>query len=266
MSEGAAAEATCPECGGRGWVVSADGGAGTAVPCDCRRTGLGGRLLDVAAIPPLYRGKRLSNFKTALDHGMEDQLLEARRASEHYVESFLGADGRTTNLGLIYVGPTGSGKTHLATAVLIELIDRYRVRGRFVECTSFLQELQSSFDPRSPASKHELLDPVVRAEVLVLDELGGQKPTAWVQDVLYHVINTRYIEQRPTLFTTNYALEPGSSREQSLDRGASPAGGLDSLAHRLSATLVSRLHEMAKPVLLDAVGDFRLGFKRAAER
>lgn len=263
MPEGVEAAEACPICGGRGWVVREDGGAGTAGPCDCRRSGLGSKLLEAAGIPPLYRNKRLSNFQpTGSDPVTRDQLQRALAESRRYVEDFLGTDGRFATTGLIFVGRAGGGKTHLAAAVLTELIERYKVRGRFVECTSFLQELQSSFDPRSPASRHDLLDPVVRAEVLVLDELGAQKPTPWALDVLYHVINSRYTRQRPTVFTTNYRLE-SPPVEEKLDRGASAVAGLEPLSYRLSANLVSRLHEMAKPVLMDAVEDFRQVVGRA---
>jgi DNA replication protein DnaC len=275
MPEAVAGETPCPECGGRGWVVSPDGGAGTARPCECRRPRLAARLLEGARIPPLYRSKRLSNFKTSKggsDGG--DQLFAAHRRSQGYVDDFLTLEGRFTDRGLVYVGPTGCGKTHLAVAVLIALIERYRVKGCFVEVTSLIQDLQASFDPSAPASRQQILDPVLGADILVLDELGSQKPTPWVLDLLYYLINSRYMARRPTLFTTNFALdEPGRARpraEENLDRGADPAEaqprlGL-SLTYRLGASLVSRLHEMAVPVVMDAVTDFRREVRSTALR
>jgi DNA replication protein DnaC len=115
---------------------------------------------------------------------------------------------------------------------------------------------------------------VIHAELLVLDELGAQKPTPWVQNVLYLIINARYTERRPTLFTSNYRLpirgadghvpieshgraEPGG-RPENLDRGAdAPADTYGRLEHRISPQLVSRLYEMAEAVRLEAVGDYR---------
>lgn len=250
----------CPLCGGRGWVLAADGGAGTAIGCECRKLGLGARLLAGSGIPERYRHCRFENFETShYDPATRDQLLRALAESRAYVESFLGADGTTRESGLLYVGPTGVGKTHLAAAVAIELIERRRVRVRFVEFTDLLHQIQATFQPNTPGSKSEILDGLAEAELLVLDELGAQKPTAWVQDVLYLIINARYVSRRPTIFTTNFRLDAGprhAEREEKLDRGASTPG-LESLGHRLQATLVSRLYEMARPILLDGVEDFR---------
>jgi hypothetical protein len=160
-------------------------------------------------------------------------------------------------------------------AVLGEVIQRFRLHGRFVDFTSLIHQIQSTFDPSSPESKHDVLDPVIGAELLVLDELAAQKPSAWVNDVLYLIMNTRYTRRLPTLFTTNYRLDPAAPKTEriqvsgrttmvpkTLDRGRDPEGAaaFDEtvlLSSRLPAMLVSRLYEMAQPVKLDAVEDFR---------
>lgn len=248
-----ASEEECPRCGGRGWVVVADGGAGTARACDCRKQDLAERLLAASGIPPTYSRCTLDAFRTTdPDPAARDQLLKARRQSQGYVESFLRPEGGFCDHGLIYIGRTGAGKTHLAAAVLSELIRRYKLRGRFVEFTPLIHQIQSTFDPGSLESKHKILDPVIEAPVLVLDELGAQKPTPFVQDILYLIINTRYTRRLPTLFTTNYGLAE-------VAQGPGREGGPDpqELASRLPATLVSRLCEMAEPVRLDAVSDYR---------
>jgi DNA replication protein DnaC len=255
-------EALCSRCGGRGWVVEADGGAGVARPCECRDEAAAARLLEAAGIPPRYRGCKLDNFQVNLQ-GAKPQLMRALDVARRYVDNFV-AEGGFRESGLVFVGPPGAGKTHLATAVLAEVVRRYRVRGRFVDFTSLLHQIQSTFDPGSPESKREVLDPVVGAELLVLDELGAQKATPWVTDILYLVINSRYTRRLPTLFTTNYRLDPpaGGAPGPSLDRGPDPeTGGFGLLASRISPMLVSRLHEMAQPVLLTAAGDFRREYK-----
>lgn len=255
----------CPECEGTGWVIVDDGGAGTARRCECRKRALQGRLRDAAGIPARYANCTLSRFVTSHpEERARHQLLEARRVARKYIEGFLTETGFRES-GLIFIGPPGGGKTHLAVAVLRELIDGYGVHGRFIDFTTLIHQIQSTFDPDSPESKRQVLDPVIKADVLVLDELGAQKPTAWVRDILYLVINTRYTERRPTLFTTNYRLDSPrvvtSPERSTLDRGPDPPV-LDQraphLEERIPAQLVSRLFEMARPVILDAVGDHRV--------
>lgn len=297
----------CERCGGRGWIVVADGRAGSARPCPCRTENVVPRLVTDAGIPARYRHCRLGNFHVSSSKARQDgQLLQARRIAQQYVDDFLqvsdtgvpqasgmasmagiggmaglaglagpgggGVGGSSfRNSGLLFSGPPGVGKTHLAAGVLVELIERYRIHGLFVEFTSLIHQIQATFDPGSAESKRQVLDPLMDAELLVLDELGSQQPTPWVRDILYLIINGRYTRRLPTLFTTNYRLEglgvsAGTTsiavppRSTTLDRGrdAEPVREEPALlSSRLPPMLVSRLYEMAQPVVLDGVEDFR---------
>jgi DNA replication protein DnaC len=277
----------CRDCGGTGWVRSADQ-PGRVARCRCRRQRHGDRLLRDADIPPRYRLCSLGSYSVRVQdddetvrrwgfqHKSHPQLLAAVVACQRYVKDFWVTDGtigRGRDTGLLLTGPPGVGKTHLAVATLRELIAGYRVRGRFVDFTSLTQDLQTAIDPDAPRSRSSLLDPVEHAEVLVVDELGAQTLRPWAADVLYDIINRRYARRLPTIFTTNYRLEeaPGASPESSTAdrsvarlelgaRGTPPRAEIQSselLSRRIPGMLVSRLWEMAQVVSLDAVADYR---------
>ncbi|MBI2214158.1 MAG: ATP-binding protein [Acidobacteria bacterium] len=146
--------------------------------------------------------------------------------------------------GLLLMGPCGSGKTHLAVAALIEIIAQGKPgRLLFSNFQDLIQEILASIDSDHAPSRSEILEPILTADLLVLDELGSQKPTQFVQDMLYYIINTRYNEQRTTIFTTNYLDEPRDPKEESLET-------------RIGKRLRSRLFEMAERVLVEA-DDYR---------
>ena len=169
------------------------------------------------------------------------------------------------------MGPPGAGKTHLAVAVLVELMERVRVKGLFVEFTSLIHQIQATFDPGTLESKGQILESLSGAELLVLDELGAQQTTPWVRDILYLIINNRYTRRLPTIFTTNYrftesqgkkALGKGPApKEENLDRGRDAEDESvwqeTQLSYRLPPMLISRLYEMAQPIVLYSVEDFR---------
>ncbi len=223
MTEAKEVVTVCPECGGTGWRLQEVDGADVARRCECAEAQRRGKLLEKAGIPARYRHCTLESF--ALWNEEDPTLKRALRAVREFVDLYPDSEK-----GLVLMGTVGTGKTHLAVAALQELITTKGVRGRFADFTSLVLEIQMTFD--GPGSSREILRPLVNAEVLVLDELGAGKVTPWVMDLLYFLVNTRYVENRLTIFTTNYS---------DFNRA-----GQESLTERVSARIRSRLFEMCR--------------------
>ena len=112
-----------------------------------------------------------------------------------------GVPGRAK--GLLFFGPPGVGKTHLAVGILKDVIRDKGARGFFFETTELLRLVRETYNRSVEETEMEVLRPVLEADLLVLDDLGAEKTSEWVQETLGLVVNTRYNARRATIFTSN---------------------------------------------------------------
>ena len=166
-----------------------------------------------------------------------ESLQRAKMAADEFVRDYPAGGA-----GLLFSGPCGSGKTHLAVGILKELIHKHHVGALYVDCALLIRLLQDSFGSED-LSRFDLLRPVESAELLLLDDLGGSKASEWVRDTFAGIINVRYNANRLTLVTTRYP-----------DDGNKPADL--TLEMQVGAAVRSRLYEMCTTYRLDAA-DFR---------
>lgn len=231
----AAEPGSCAVCGGTGWVLEASDGRKQASACVCRIRQIRRERLQAAGIPDRYSECTLANFS---DNTLA--LQQAKRTALEFVEAYPAVDA-----GLLLVGPAGRGKTHLACAILAELVATKGAQGLYADFSDLLLKIQTTFRPDADSSKESLLTPYAEAELLVLDELGASKPHPWVLDVLYNLLNTRYNRKKITLATSNFEDEVDAS-----------AGERERLEDRIGYRLRSRLYEMCLLVTLRG-SDFR---------
>jgi DNA replication protein DnaC len=118
-----------------------------------------------------------------------------------------------------------------------------------------------------------ILDPILKTEVLVLDDLGVIKPSDWVRDIVGYILNKRYVDgslglshRRCTIITTNYFDDSDDKKAPVRDAGGRPmVVRKDSLNDRIGERTRSRLFEICRTVQIDAP-DFRRFSKHQASR
>jgi DNA replication protein DnaC len=231
----------CERCGGTGFEIVSRDGRDYAQGCACRKASSpdGADPASSCRIPPRYGHCTLGSFEPG-SPSLAAALEKAMAFCSGYPH--LGAD---EGLGLLFCGDNGVGKTHLGVGVLRELVETKGARGQFWDFHELIREIKSSYDPETKTTELQVLEPVVEADVLLLDDLGAWKMTDWMNDTLFYILNSRYMAQRPTLITTNYQ---DVTREEALS--ADPLRRREFLVERIGQRLRSRLMEMCLVVRL----------------
>lgn len=246
-------DSECPECRGSGWSLVERDGTETVVSCpSCGSEDRRARLLRQASIPDRYISKDFRGYAPDLKRPSQQNAV-AR--SVQFVEAF--PDVRR---GLLFSGPCGVGKTHLAIAVLRDLVREKQVNARFVDETELLRRLQYSYGPDSPETEREVLRPLYSVELLVWDDLGAGRPTEWVAETMRTILNYRYTRGKQIVFTTNLPLKPADRRLPRKNEGTE-----QNLEERISVPLYSRIMEMCQVVELDGHDYRRQVYKASAD-
>lgn len=215
-----------------------------------------------ARIPPRYQHCDFESFETDLPHE-DPQAAAWNRSLEQaklVVEGFARDYPAGVSAGLLLIGPSGVGKTHLAVAALRQVVLR-GLLGLFFDYGELLKQIQASYDPVSQTTELEVLNPVLDVELLVLDDLGSSKPSLWAQETVGHILTTRYNRAHTTLVTSNYLDSPASPEPVRLP-SRQVAAREESLADRVGQRIRSRLYEMCRTVELVAP-DYRKEVRQA---
>lgn len=244
---------SCTYCFGTGWERV--GPEGTLRRCRCLQAGRFERLLVEAHIPKRYEHCDLESY-VPNDPTQKRAKADVTRFIDRYP---------LIDVGLLFLGPCGVGKTHLAVSLLKHIILQKGDSGLFYDFRDLLREIQGSWNSVSQASELEVLRPVLDAKLLVLDELGSNKPTDWVRETVAYIINCRYNDKKLTIFTSNF-LDTVSGPEEEAGAERTPARVREeSLTDRIGARLRSRLYEMCKVIEIRGK-DFRREIRQANYR
>jgi DNA replication protein DnaC len=223
----------CALCDDTGWKPVAASDGQRVERCDCWRASAGRQRLAEANIPKRYQHCTIENFSA-----YNESLARAAACARAVAEAFPSV-GR----GLFLEGQPGVGKTHLAVAVLKQVVQTTGARGLFYDTRDLLRLIRSTYNSSTNTTELQILAPVMTADLLVLDDLGAEKTSEWVDETMNLIVNTRYNERRVTLFTSNYPDIPDDTDPSAL-------------LFRIGARMRSRLHEMCDFVELDGA-DYR---------
>jgi len=176
-----------------------------------------------------FRNRTFDNFEVT------DSNRKAYEISKKYAEGF--EKYRERGMGLIFTGPYGTGKTHLACAIAIKLMNSGIpvIVGTLI---SLLEKIKQSWRDRS-VDEWEVIDIYSKVDLLVIDDLGKERPSEWALEKLYSIINDRYENMMPVIITSNFSGDSFINRLTVKDNDST------------GRAIQSRLNEICSGIYLD---------------
>ncbi len=175
-----------------------------------------------------YKDLLLQNM--VVNHDNQEAMSRALEVVNHFYAG-------NTKLGATFFGSMGTGKTHLAAAIAWAIM----TEGHTVIMESvngILSRLRTTYDETANTTEFRMLNKFASASILVFDDFGKERLTAWSCSILWELINTRYENNLPLIITTNFTQEELNARMMR------PIPGVDPYT---LPSLLDRILEMADP-------------------
>jgi DNA replication protein DnaC len=188
------------------------------------------RLFDQSKLGKRFMSRTFENFN------VDQTNNKALRSVYKYAEKF--NEYRDSGVGFMLSGPYGTGKTHLAGALTIDLINSGHsvIFGTLIKLLGVIR--QSYSDNWTQDDEITIIDTYSKVDLLIIDDLGKERVSDWTLEKLFTIINQRYENYLPVGITTNYTKE-------SLIKRLTVNGNSD-----VAESIVSRLTEMCKGIYL----------------
>jgi len=125
-------------------------------------------------------------------------------------------DVRKTRRGIYLWGPIGTGKTYAAYAIKKQLMEEQGINTRLLSAPEMFDLIRDDFKNKDTFNRERIMS---NRGILIIDDLGVEKPSEWVSETIFKIIDKRYREMIPTIITSN--LQLGELSEHLGDRVAS---------------------------------------------
>lgn len=190
--------------GGIVWVPEENGG----YPCKCMELRNMEKKLSFAHIPKEFSHIRVNDFDIERYQEAESRQVAytAKKVAIRYIEGF--AEMERLGKGLyFYSRERGSGKTMLMAGIGNALTRVHGKRVRFATLTDLLEEIRRTFNASSGETYSGMLHEIREVDILLLDDIGAERPTEWAGEVFYNILNRRMTARKITFFTSNLKME-----------------------------------------------------------
>jgi DNA replication protein DnaC len=156
------------------------------------------KMINYSNLGERFRNRTFSTFK------IKNFNIEAYKEAKKYADKF--SDYMMVGRGIFFSGNTGTGKTHLAAAICLELV-KHDYQPVFGTLIALLDKIRFTYNEEYiNHSEERILDQYVNCDLLVIDDLGKERATEWAIEKLYYIVNARYEKNLPIVITSNYEI------------------------------------------------------------
>jgi len=190
----------CLKCQDRGIIeVSLDAfNLPIYADCTCKAINKAARKLKSSGLKEQQLKYKLEDYN--VNDGNRKMFEGVKRYLSEWPELI---DSDSTSKGFCLVGSAGIGKTMLSCIIAKDMLDK-GVSVIFVSSADLLTELRQSQFLKDDKGIESKIDALATAKALIIDDIGKEKPTEWIQSMYYRLIDLRYRNNLLTGFTTNY--------------------------------------------------------------
>jgi DNA replication protein DnaC len=176
-------------------LVPDENGNEVARPCECRTKKLAKRQFRLSGISDEYQKKGFKDFE---DRGLP-QLVAAKANALKYYQDFLQIEGDRQN-SIILCGQVGCGKTHLGMAICNNLLAQNNVGVVYMAYRNVVTKIKQYMTDELNYSRE--IGKYMNARLLYIDDMLKGKVTESDVNIMYEIINYRYMNNLPIVIST----------------------------------------------------------------
>ncbi|WP_176713717.1 ATP-binding protein [Pseudobacillus wudalianchiensis] len=181
--------------------------------CKCREIKVLERKLSAAQMPDEFKSITIQSFNINIYEQDESKkrAAKAKRIAGNFVKNFDLMKEKGKGLYL-YSSIKGSGKTRLAASILNALLKTQDSKENplsiyYSPTADLIGEIKKTFSEESSIRSSDIIDSVKKVDVLILDDIGVEKVTDWVEETFTRILDFRLQHQKITIFTSNLSID-----------------------------------------------------------
>lgn len=176
--------------------------------CKCREEKIYSDRLKFANIPAEFESLAVNSFNVSLYKSIDSKVIaqNSKTMVANYIKNF--SKFQDIGKGIYFYSKTkGSGKTRLAVSLGNVLLRNLKQQVKFITSSDLLKEIKNTYNKDSKFTESQLVDSINKVNILIIDDIGVERPTNWVNEMLFSILDNRMKYNRVTIFTSNCSVE-----------------------------------------------------------